>query len=43
MTTIDVGLARLRSAAHHVRTAAHYGWAVWDTVAIWLKGTIVLF
>ena len=38
MTTIDVGLARLRSAAHHVRTAAHYGWAVWDTVAIWLKG-----
>jgi two-component system osmolarity sensor histidine kinase EnvZ len=38
MTSLDVGLARLRSAALHVRTGAHYVWNVWDAVAVWLKG-----
>ena len=38
MTSLDLGLARLRSAAHHVRTGASYVWNVWDAVAVWLKG-----
>ncbi|HWM46515.1 MAG TPA: ATP-binding protein [Xanthobacteraceae bacterium] len=38
MTTLDVGLARLRSAAHHLRSGAYYAWSIWDAVAGWLKG-----
>jgi len=38
MTTLDIGLARLRSAAHHLRSGAYYAWTIWDAVAGWLKG-----
>ena len=38
MTTLDIGLARLRSAAHHLRSGAYHAWTIWDAVAGWLKG-----
>jgi len=38
MTTIDVGIERLRTAAQHLRTAGNFLWRFWDVPAVWLKG-----
>jgi len=38
MTTLDVGIARLRVAANHLRAAGAWLWSAWDGIAIWLRG-----
>src|SRR5262245_11560858 len=37
MTTLDVGLARLRTAAHRVRTRAYRLYLTWDRFGGWFK------